>query len=80
MKKTPDYTVEKTVETILIYQVLEYAPASITKIIERVGYIPKLNRKIKPDAARRILITLEMLGYAKVDEKSKLWSKSSKSL
>jgi hypothetical protein len=59
-----DYTVEKTVETLKILEVLEIAPVSLEKIIERIGFIPHLNRELKPDAVRRILITLKMLGYA----------------
>jgi hypothetical protein len=81
-----DYTVEKTVETIKILEVLEIAPASIEKIIERVGKIPNLNSKrkrandgkLKPDAVRSILITLKLLGYANQDEKTKCWARSHK--
>ena len=73
-----DYTVEKTVETIKILEVLEFAPASTKQIIERIGFIPKLNREIKPDAAMRILITLKILGYSAQDEVTKKWSKGFK--
>lgn len=72
------YAVEKTVETIKILEVLEYEPASIEKIIERIDFIPTLNRKLKPDAVRRILITLKMLGYAAMDERTKKWFKGYK--
>ena len=68
-----DYTVEKTVETMKILEVLEVAPASIETIIERVGFIPNLNRELKADAVRRVLITLELLGYAECVEKK--WRK-----
>ncbi len=65
-----DYTVEKTVETMKILEVLEVAPASIDTIIKRVGFIPSLERDLKSDAVRRVLITLEILGYAEcVDKK-----------
>lgn len=73
-----DYTVEKTVETIKILEVLEIAPVSIDKIIERIGFIPSLERELKPDAVRRILITLKLLNYAQQDEKTKLWAKGHK--
>lgn len=74
-----NYTVEKTVESFLIYEVLEYAPASIPQIIERVGFIPRLNRKLKRDATMRILFTLEELGYV-VRTNTKKWAKTSKSV
>lgn len=73
-----DYTVEKTVETIKILEVLEYEPQTIERLIERVDFIPTLNRKLKKDAVRRILITLKMLGYAALDERTKKWSKGYK--
>ena len=73
-----DYTVEKTVETMKILEVLEFEPVSIDKIIERIGNIPSLNRKLKADATRRILITLKLLGYANQDEKTKFWAKGLK--
>lgn len=73
------YIVEKTVESFRVYEVLEFAPASINTIIERIGFIPTLNRKLKKDATRRILITLEELGYAKQNE-LKEWGRGFKTL
>ena len=73
-----DYAVEKTVETLKIIEALDYEPVSIERVIERVGYIPILNRKIKFDAARRILITLKMLGYA--DQIATEWIAGKKSI
>lgn len=78
-RKELDYTVEKTVETIKILEVLEIQSISIEKIIERVGMIPILNRSLKPDAVRRILITLKNLNYASQDELTKKWSKGYRS-
>lgn len=69
------YIVEKTVESFRIAEVLEFEPATIEQVIERVGFIPQLQRKLKYDATRRILITLEKLGYAMQDNLSKKWSK-----
>ena len=75
-----DYTVEKTVETLKILEVLEIVPASIEQLITRIGFIPTLNRQLKPDAVRRILITLKLLGYAVQDEKTKFWRKGYKKI
>ena len=67
-KRNPkDYAVEKTIETIKVLEALRgdnFEPVSISQIIERVGYIPGRDEKLKSDAVRRILITLELLGYA----------------
>jgi DNA-binding IclR family transcriptional regulator len=73
-----DYAVEKTIETLKILEVLDYEPISVETVITRVGKIPTLDRKISPDAARRILITLKLLGYAQQNEKTKLWNRSHK--
>lgn len=70
-----DYTVEKTVETIKVLEVLEFTPASLDAIIKRIGFIPTLNRQLKKDAVRRILLTLGLLGYAKQEEETKKWSR-----
>jgi hypothetical protein len=76
MRRTEfDYTVEKTVETLKILEVLEFTPATLDTIIKRVGFIPHLNRVLKKDAVRRILLTCGVLGYAKQDEMTKRWSK-----
>lgn len=75
-----DYAVEKTIETIKILEVLGYEPISIDTVISRVGYIPSLHRKLKPDAVRRILITLKLLNYAQQDEKTKDWARTHKRL
>ena len=79
-KNESDYKVEKTIETLKILEVLDFEPISIDTVISRVGFIPTLERKLKPDAVRRILITLKLLRYAKQDEKTKLWSKGFKQL
>ncbi len=79
MKRNDEkYTVEKTVETMKILEVLEIEPATIETIISRVGFIPVLNRKLKADAARRILITLNMLGYVAKEKRG--WLRTHKSL
>jgi hypothetical protein len=74
-----EYIVEKTVETIKILEVLTYEPISITRVIERVGFIPTLNRRLKPDAVRRILVTLKILGLASQHE-NKCWFRGHKTL
>lgn len=61
------YAVEKTVDSVKIIEALQgdaFEPVSIETIIERVGCIPGRDGKLKPDAVRRILITLELLGWA----------------
>jgi hypothetical protein len=74
-----EYIVEKTVETIKILEVLTYEPISIKRVIERVGFIPTLNRRLKPDAVRRILVTLTILGLASQHE-NKCWFRGHKTL
>lgn len=67
-KEAKDYAVEKTVDTIKVVEALEgsnFEPVSIAQIIERVGFIPDRDGKLKPDAVRRILITLQLCGWAK---------------
>lgn len=70
-----DYKVEKTIETIKVIEALEganFEPASVDRIIERVGVIPELERELKHDAVKRILYSLELLGWAQSNEK-KQW-------
>lgn len=65
-RKAIDYAVEKTVHTIRIIEALEgasFEPVAIETIIERVGEIPELGAALKKDAVRRILLTLEILGW-----------------
>jgi DNA-binding IclR family transcriptional regulator len=73
-----DYTVEKTVQTMKILEVLEIAPASVTEIIKRVGDIPNLKNQLQTDSANRILKTLKILGYANEDTTNKTWAKGYK--
>jgi DNA-binding IclR family transcriptional regulator len=75
-----DYTVEKTVQTMKILEVLEIAPASVTEIIKRVGDIPNLKNQLQTDSANRILKTLKILGYANEDTTNKTWSKGYKAV
>lgn len=70
-----DYKVEKVIETIKVLEALEganFEPVSVDTIIKRIGIIPELDREIKPDAVKRILFTLELLGWAQSNEK-KQW-------
>lgn len=65
-REAKDYAVEKTIDTVKIIESLEggnFEPVTIAQIIERVGYIPIRDEKLKPDAVRRILITLELVGW-----------------
>lgn len=75
-KRDPkDYSVEKTIDTVKILEALEgsdFEPVGIEQIIERVGFIPGRDAKLKFDAVRRVLITLELLGWAK--QTGKLWT------
>lgn len=76
----PNYIVEKTVESFKVLEALDHKPASLPEIVSRVGVVPGLNRRLKTDAVRRILITLGELGYAKFDEPDKLWSRGARHL
>ncbi|MCW5959297.1 MAG: hypothetical protein KIS76_03990 [Pyrinomonadaceae bacterium] len=76
----PNYIVEKTVESFKVLEALDHKPASLPEIVSRVGVVPGLNRRLKTDAVRRILITLEALGYARVEQKSKFWRRGYKTL
>jgi hypothetical protein len=88
-QKQPDefYEVEKVVETMKVLEVLDFEPVSIQRVIDRVGLLPNKNkkkasenfRKLKPDAAMRILKTLKILGYAHEDE-NKAWIRGYKRL
>lgn len=67
-REAKDYAVEKTIETVKIIEAMQgdrFEPVGVDTIIERVGIIPDRSENLKPDAVRRILITLELLGYAK---------------
>ena len=69
------YKVEKTIETTKVIEALEganFEPVTIEGIIRRIGPIPELDRELKPDAVKRILFTLELLGWAQSNEK-KQW-------
>ncbi len=66
-REATDYAVEKVVDAIKVIEALEganFEPVTIPQIIERVGYIPGRGEKLKPDAVRRILITLKLVGWA----------------
>lgn len=70
-RQAKDYAVEKIVDGVKVIEAMQgenFEPVSIDTIIERVGVIPgrseKRSEKLKPDAVRRILITLELLGWA----------------
>ncbi len=49
-----------------------FEPVNIENIIRRVGIIPELDRELKPDAVKRILFTLKLLGWAQENER-KQW-------
>lgn len=70
-----DYAVEKVVDALKVIESLEgtnFEPVTIEQIIERVGFIPGRDARLKFDAVRRILITLELLGWA--NQTGKLWT------
>lgn len=69
-----DYAVEKVVDTIKVLEALQgdkYEAVSVDRIIERVGVIPGRQDKLKPDAVKRILITLKILNWAAQTEDGK---------
>ncbi|MBK8810678.1 MAG: hypothetical protein IPN69_08090 [Acidobacteria bacterium] len=77
-----DYAVEKTVHTIRILEALEgarFEPVTIDTIIERVGEIPELGTALRKDAVRRILLTLELCGWA-VQNSNRQWAPGAKLL
>jgi hypothetical protein len=79
MKRTEiDYTNETTVKTIKILEVLEFEPASIKQIVDRVGAIPNVKLQLKYDAAMRILKTLQLLEYAETADGK--WRKGFKTI
>lgn len=62
------YAVEKVVDAVKVLESLEgtnFEPVSIDQIIERVGVIEGRDSKLKLDAVRRVLISLELCGWAK---------------
>lgn len=66
-REAKDYAVEKVVQTVRVLEALQgdgFEPVTIEQIIERIGFIAGLDKKLKFDAVRRILLTLELLGYA----------------
>lgn len=77
-----DYAVEKTIQTIRVIEALEgtnFEPVTVAKLLERTGEIPEVKNQLKLDSINRILATLELLGWARQNEKG-LWHLDAKVL
>ncbi len=70
-RELKDYAVEKAIETIKVVESLEgtnFEPISIEEIICRVGVLRNSKDRadyLKRDAVWRILVSLELCGWAK---------------
>ncbi len=73
-KRSPKkYANENAIQTIKILEALEganFEPVSINTICERVGTIIEIDKALTWDKARRILLTLQLLGWVIGNEKN----------
>ncbi|MBS1793381.1 MAG: hypothetical protein JSS81_05980 [Acidobacteria bacterium] len=66
------YANENTIQTIKVIEALEgarFEPVSINTICQRVGTITEIDKALTWDKARRILLTLKLLGWVQENEK-----------
>ena len=73
-KRSPkQYANENAIQTIKVLEALEgtnFEPVTIDKICERVGTISEIDKALTWDKARRILLTLKLLGWATENDKN----------
>lgn len=80
MKDKKKYVNQNVLHTIKIIEALEgvnFEPVTIPVIIERVDILPDIGKKLEYDKVRRVLITLELLGWA-VENDRKEWTLGAK--
>ncbi len=81
-RKSKQYANENAIQTIKILEALEgvnFEPVSLKTICERVGTITEIDKALTRDKARRVLLTLKLLGWVNENEKSE-WSLGAKIL
>ncbi len=77
-----EYANENAIQTIKILEALEganFEPAALKTICDRVGTITEIDKALTWDKARRILLTLKLLGWATENEKNE-WTLGAKIL
>ena len=79
-----EYVNENSLHTVKIIESLEgasFEPVSIQQIIDRVGEVKQGGKteKLKTDKVRRVLLTLQLLGWA-IENDKKQWSPGAKVL